>query len=289
MKFKKLLLLGLLTTQVIGITACGNKGTDDTKEVIESSEDSSSTETPEYVKETYIDDSGKKIEKVSDDEGPVQSSKPLYETVGNVIKENLNEDEIIRDSMKQNTDTERQVEDTEIAEETKQENYEFNGSTVTLTSETLPEVIQVYDPAVNESRFEDVVKFGQVYLQVNSSVNQIGYRVETDGNKGYIKLNNGKQVTVIQLHQGNVGTEKFTDSVQVSTIQKYTGVSLAGAQMLKGIQIDSDIERLNIYTFNNTMESVCLYKTTDGIYIIRWTGSEYGDGDYLSAIISLTV
>lgn len=290
MRLKKLLIIGLLTTQVVGITACGKSNKDTEVESSASETIASSEATPSDIGETYIDDSGKKIGKAAEDEGPLKKrNEPIYETVGEAIVSNIDEDKIIRDAMENNSNKERTLEETEKAEDVKQEKYEFNGSAVVLETETLVGAVQIYNPADGSSIFEDVVRFGQVYLKIDTSVNEIGYTVETNGNKGYIKLGNGSTVTIMQLHQGNVGTDRFDNGSQVATIQKYMGVNLAGANIIDGIQVDSEIEQLNTYIFNNASEAACIYKTIDGIYIIKWSGVNFGDGEYLKSLVQLTV
>lgn len=296
MRLRKLLAIGMLITAVTSISACGQKEKPvESKEAIGTEEANIKEATPSDVKETikenetYVDESGKKISRAGEDEGPgAHSDGNAYETVGEILQQNINEEEILRDSMEADGERERTAPDgIEEANESKQEKYEFNGSSVTLTVETLPEQIQLYDPMTNKSEFLDIVKFGEVAFQLFRDINEIGYTTDVSGNVGHIVMNNGSKVTVMQLHEGNVGTDKFTNAVQVATIQKYTGMNLSGAAIIEGVEVNKDTEILNTYIPGDMLDAACIVKTVNGIYIVRWQGTQFGDGDILRGMIRL--
>lgn len=292
LKLKRLLAAGLLILAVASISACGQKDKQSTESKVSIGAEENNKATPSDAKETgetYIDESGKKISKAGEDEGPgaKQGNSP-YETVGDILQQNIDEEQILRDSMETSSEKERTApEGVEETDEQKQEKYEFNGSSIKLDVETLPGQIQLYDPMINESTFLDVVRFGEVAFQLSRDVNEIGYTTDVSGNIGHIVMNNGSKVTVLQLHEGNVGTDKFTNSVQVSTIQKYTGMSLSGATIIEGVEVNRDTEILNTYIPGNMTDAVCIAKTINGIYIVRWQGTTFGDSDILRGMVSL--
>lgn len=274
------------------MSACGKTQSDTGNDSISMSVASSSNATKEKssvaINETYVDDSGKTIEKVSDDEGPGVFETIAYENVEAILKENIAAETIEIDSTEHETSV-RDVEEVVETEDTKLEKYEFNGSTVQLDSETLVGAVQYYDSMANESIFKDVVRFGEVYLTVDPSINAIGFTVSSNGNKGSITIGNGTQVNVTQIHKGNVGTNKFSTNMQMSTIQKYAGCDLSNFEVMDGVEIDSNIERLATYIYGNHQSAVCVYKTIDGIYIINWVGVGYGDAEQLMGLIDLTI